>query len=92
MWSSDRDLSSGRDEMVSRGEEPPKADEEEKIFKSQSRSSIAWAIDWNEKKEEDRDKSTTYLILIYFSLNRKFYCRRQRHLCSTREEEKSAFG
>jgi hypothetical protein len=67
VWSSDRDLSSGRDDMVSRGEEPPK-EEEENIFKSQSRSSIAWDIDWNEKKDEDNDKSKLFYLKVGFVL------------------------
>jgi hypothetical protein len=70
VWSSDRDLSSGRDEMVSRGEEPPK-EEDENIVKSQSRSSIAWDIDWNEKKDEDNDKGKH--ILLYICLFANFF-------------------
>lgn len=50
--------------MVSRGEEPPK-EEEENILKSQSRSSITWDIDWNEKKDEENDKSK----IIYFKFD-----------------------
>jgi len=68
VWSSDRDLSSGRDEMVSRGEEPPK-EEDENIVKSQSRSSIAWDIDWNEKKDEDNDKGKHILFYIRLFAN-----------------------
>jgi len=55
VWSSDRDLSSGRDELVSRGGESAKG-EDQKV-KSQSRSSIAWDIDWNnEKRAEAKEK------------------------------------
>jgi hypothetical protein len=51
IWSSDRDLSSGRDDIVSRGESA----KDELKAQSQSRSSIAWDIDWNEKKSEEKE-------------------------------------
>ncbi|XP_059484760.1 histone-lysine N-methyltransferase SETD1B [Neocloeon triangulifer] len=62
VWSSDRDLSNDRDDLASRGDI---VSEGEKHSKDDGRVSIAWKIDWNDKRNEqeiEMNGKGTYVI------------------------------